>query len=229
VDQEYMMQEDTVPSRSTLNLLGLRLDVRALVILVSSTLLLTLDYYHVFLPQEILGTFLRAKPVERVGYYLIIPLVIIVLLFRERPGAYGFQIGNWREGLKWTAVIIGVGLPVLYLSARTPAMVEYYKRLGGSVPQVVVNAVLDLFGWEFFFRGFILFGLLRVAGPIAVVFQAVPFALAHLGKPELETMSTIFGGTLFGWVAWRSNSFLYPFLIHFGVYVIVVLVATAGP
>ena len=222
------MDADSAPSRSTLNLLGLHLDVRALVILVASTLLLTLDHYHVFLPQEVLGTFLRAKPVERVGTYLIIPLLIIILLFRDRPAAYGFQIGNWREGLKWTAVILGVGLPVLYLSARTPAMIEYYEQLGGSVPQVILNAALDLVGWEFFFRGFLLFGLLRVAGPIAVVFQAVPFALAHLGKPELETMSTIFGGTLFGWVAWRSDSFLYPFLIHCGVYITVVLVATAG-
>jgi membrane protease YdiL (CAAX protease family) len=223
------MQEDLGSSRSTFNLFGLHLDIRATVILIAGTLLLTVDHYHTFLSQGLLGTFLRVKPVERVGYYLIIPLLIIVLLFRDRPADYGFRVGNWREGLKWTALILGVGFPLLYFSARTPPMVEYYERLGGSTLQVVLNSALDLVGWEFFFRGFILFGLLRIAGPTAVIIQAVPFALAHLGKPELETMSTIFGGTLFGWVAWRSGSFFYPFLIHCGVYITVVLVATAGP
>ncbi len=55
--------------------------------------------------------------------------------------------------------------------------------------------------------------------------QAVPFALAHLTKPPLETLSTIFGGIAFGWVAWRTRSFIYPFLIHWFVTTVVILVA----
>jgi len=74
--------------------------------------------------------------------------------------------------------------------------------------------VLDLFGWEFLFRGFLLFGLARRFGDEAVLLQAVPFAIAHIGKPELETLSTIFGGAAFGYLAWRTDSFFYPFLIH---------------
>jgi membrane protease YdiL (CAAX protease family) len=53
----------------------------------------------------------------------------------------------------------------------------------------------------------------------------VPFALAHLGKPEVETLSTIFGGFLFGLVAWRSKSFLYAFLIHWFVATFTIYVA----
>jgi membrane protease YdiL (CAAX protease family) len=53
----------------------------------------------------------------------------------------------------------------------------------------------------------------------------VPFALMHLTKPEIETLSTIFGGFIFGWIAYRTKSFLYPFLIHWAMLTFVVLVA----
>ncbi|HLB63861.1 MAG TPA: CPBP family intramembrane glutamic endopeptidase, partial [Anaerolineales bacterium] len=119
------------------------------------------------------------------------------------------------------------GAPFLILVARTPAMTEYYERFPADVQRLIPTAALDLIGWEFFFRGFLLFGLMRLMGPTAVVAQAVPFALAHLGKPEAETLSTIFGGTLFGWLAWRSRSFLYPFLLHWFVYSLVVVAAQA--
>ena len=64
------------------------------------------------------------------------------------------------------------------------------------------NTFLDLFGWEFFFRGFILFAYARKFGPHAIWLQAVPFALAHIGKPEVETLSTIFGGFAL-WAGWH--------------------------
>jgi len=60
----------------------------------------------------------------------------------------------------------------------------------------------------------LLFGYARLFGSHALWLQAVPFALAHLSKPPVETYSTIFGGFLFGLVAWRTRSFVYPFLIH---------------
>jgi CAAX protease family protein len=42
----------------------------------------------------------------------------------------------------------------------------------------------------------------------------IPFALLHLGKPELETISTLFTGILFGYVAYRGKSFWPAFIIH---------------
>src|SRR3972149_3352041 len=83
------------------------------------------------------------------------------------------------------------------------------SRWTTDLGRLIPPAALDLIGWEFFFRGFLLFGLMRLMGPTAVVAQAVPFALAHLGKPEAETLSPIFGGTLFAWVAWRRFSFCH--------------------
>ncbi len=221
---------ETTPTgeRSTLNLFGLQLDLRLSVIVIASTLLLMLDYYHRFLPAQTAAEVVRAKAVERIVFYLVIPLLIIVLVFRDRPSEYGFALGNWRQGLKWTVLVIVPAIPVLYLAGRTPAMTEYYARIERGPIEVLLTAGLDLVGWEFLFRGFILFGLLQAIGPSAIVLQAVPFALAHLGKPELETMSTIFGGILFGWVAWRGRSFVYPFLLHWFINTFVILVALSN-
>lgn len=113
--------------------------------------------------------------------------------------------------------------PVIwYLGKNDPSMADYYKALANGLPW---TTFLDLIGWEFFFRGWILFGYARKFGAEALWLQAVPFALAHIGKPEVETLSTIFGGFAFGWVAWRTRSFLYPFLIHWFISTFIILVA----
>jgi membrane protease YdiL (CAAX protease family) len=86
---------------------------------------------------------------------------------------------------------------------------------------------VDLFGWEFIWRGFLLFGMAAVLGPgPAIWLQAVPFAFMHLGKPEVETISTIFGGAAFGFIAWQSGSFLYPWIIHWFIASFTMLVAS---
>jgi membrane protease YdiL (CAAX protease family) len=207
------------------NLGGLVLDTRATIVVVSSTLLAILGYYRQNLPG-IPGTPINSGVLAAVLYYLLIPIFIVAVVFGEPVSNYGFRIGDWRQGLKWAAIVIVIAAPILYGAAHTAGMIRFYAagpRQGAL--SIIARSAVELFGWEFLFRGFLLFGLLRVIGPIAVVIQAVPFALAHLGKPEIETLSTIFGGTLFGWVSWRSRSFLYAFLIHWFILSFVTLVA----
>jgi membrane protease YdiL (CAAX protease family) len=106
-------------------------------------------------------------------------------------------------------------------------MQQYYAPLGAGLP-LPLYTFLELFGWEFLFRGWILFGYARQFSGNALWLQAVPFAIAHFGKPEIETLSTIFGGFAFGWIAWRCRSFLYPFLIHWYILTLTMYVAGAG-
>ena len=185
----------------------LEIDREIAALSIVSTLLIMVDYYARLTPiQEI----------DRVALYLIVPLAIIKFAFRKSPREYGFQWGDWRAGLSLTAIVIAIAAPILWLIARnSPAMVDYYAHQWN--PAAPLYTFLDLVGWEFFFRGFLLFGYARVFGANALWIHAVPFALAHLSKPAVETYSTIFGGFLFGLVAWRTKSFVYPFLIHWFV------------
>ncbi len=192
------------PAMRKLFTFDLKFDREVVAITILSTLLLMVDYYQRLTPL---------KAIDRVALYLLIPLGVILLAFRKSPRQYGFTWGDWRAGFALTAIIIAIAAPILWFVARSdPAMVRYYsKEWSAAAP---LFTFLDLIGWEFFFRGFLLFGYARVFGANALWLQAVPFALAHIGKPAVETYSTIFGGFLFGLVAWRSKSFAYPFLIH---------------
>ena len=199
---------------------GVEFDLKLTLIIILSVVLPMIDYYQ----HRITG----AKAYDRLILYFVIPMVIIILLFRDNPADYGFKIGNWRTGLMWT-VIGCVGMAViLWFLAKTPAMQRYYdaKAPENTLYLIYITAV-DLFGWEFMWRGFLLFGLAAVVGPgPAIWLQAVPFAFMHLGKPEVETLSTIFGGAALGFVAWQSGSFLYPFLIHWLIASFTMLVAS---
>ncbi len=194
---------------------ALQLDWKIAFLTIASTLLLTVGHYR---------TLSGSKPLDGLILFLLIPLACLVLVFREHPREYGFQLGDWRAGLLLTAVSLGIMLPLLwFLVARNQSMRDYYLPLNGT--GLPVYTFFDLLGWEFLFRGWLLFGYGRKFGAEALWLQAVPFALAHFGKPEIETLSTIFGGFAFGWIAWRTRSFLYPFLIHWGIFTFVVLAA----
>ena len=172
---------------------------------VAVTLLLTVDAYH---------TFFGSKLLTRTILYLLIPLLIVLFLFRESPARYGLHPGDWRAGLVLTAIgWAGAAVVVLTVRKAAPFRTYYGQVAVGRLPFWLADGI-ELFGWEFFFRGFLLFSLYRACGPLAILLQAVPFALAHIGKPEAEALSCIFGGALFGYVAWRTHSSLYPFLIH---------------
>jgi membrane protease YdiL (CAAX protease family) len=207
----------------------LRLDWKIAVLTVVSTILLMLDAYHPrLLPWfSILPWWadsgLSTKYLDRTVLYFLVPMLIVLLLFRQKPSEYGFSFGDWKAGLVITILGVALIAPILWLVGRgDPAMQDYYKPFTGSLPW---NTLLDLFGWEFLFRGWLLFGYARKFGPEAIWLQAVPFALAHIGKPEVETLSTIFGGFVFGWIAWRTRSFLYPLLIHWFVSSFTIVVA----
>ena len=195
----------------------LTLDWKIATLTILSTTLLILDKYH---------TFTSSKLLDRNILYLLIPIFVIIFIFHENPKEYGFQLGDWRAGLTLTFLSIVLMTPILYFLLRTDgSMQTYYGNLASGLPW---NTFFDLLGWEFLFRGFLLFGYARKFGAEALWLQAVPFALAHVGKPELETLSTIFGGFAFGWIAWRSKSFLYPFLVHWYIGSLTILLASGA-
>jgi membrane protease YdiL (CAAX protease family) len=191
-----------------MTILGIKFDPKVTLVIILGTLLPLVDLYN--------HTFFTVKAYDRFVLYFIIPAIVIRLLFREPLREYGFQWGRWKEGLAWTlAASVGMAL-VLLVVTKQPEMVGYYKyKSANGFWRAVWESGVDLFAWEFIWRGFSLFALARVTGPGAAIWlQAVPFTFAHLGKPEIETLSCIFGGAGFGLVAWRSKSFVYPFLIH---------------
>jgi len=102
---------------------------------------------------------------------------------------------------------------ILYLGTQ-PDFIGYYAKPDHDLRVLLVTFAGDVISAEFLFRGFLMFTLIRLAGPSGVLLATFPFVFSHLGKPEIETLSTFFGGLAFGWLAWRTRSVLYGGLLH---------------
>ena len=189
-------------------------DFKTVSILVATPLLLITRYYHV----------LRDSTTTMLLFYFLIPIAIILLVFRENPKRFGFSLGNWRLGLLYFLVSAAFMSIVLFFMAKLPSFrIDYaWASLEGYGTKALLTWVLSkgamVFAWEFFFRGFMLFGLEERFGYYAILIQAIPFSLTHLEAPEIETIGTIFGGSAFGYMALKSRSFLPAFLIHWFIH-----------
>lgn len=190
-------------------------DLNLIAVVGISTLVLVLRRYY---PLDI--DFPRAT---QLIYYLLVPLAAGYLLFRDKPWDYGIRIGLWKSAIILTIVSLGAMALILYGTGKIPEFRSYYQMRNIDWPELLVSHALYMFSWEFLFRGYMLFGLEKSIGKSAIFVQTIPFVLLHLGKPFLETLACIPGGFLLGYMAYRTRSFLPCFIIHFGIYVMMVL------
>jgi membrane protease YdiL (CAAX protease family) len=186
-------------------------DLNLLAVVSISTLVLVLERYY---PLNI--NFPRATELI---YYVLVPLAAGWLLFRDKPWDYGIRIGRWKPALILTTVCLAAMALILYGVSETPEFRSYYHMDAIDWSERLLDGALYYFAWEFLFRGYMLFGLEKSIGKNAIFVQAIPFVLLHFGKPFLETLACIPGGFIFGYVAYRTRSFLPCFIIHFSIYV----------
>jgi len=209
---------------------GLALPRRATAALLVATALVLLDMTRALVTSELLGlpagSEVLARAVQRFGLFLVAPLAVVVLAFRDDPRRYGLTLGEWRWGLGLLAAGIVVMTPIILGLATLPEFRAYYGRPVGPLPEVVGSYALELLSAEFALRGFLLFTLLRRIGPLAVVVVQVPFIFAHVGKPEIELWSTFLGGTVFAWLNWRTGSIVWSALGH--LWILVLMLFAAG-
>ena len=118
--------------------------------------------------------------------------------------------------------------PIVLAFAAIPDVRAFYAPSGGPLGQLVLTNVLDLTATEFAYRGFLLFALVRLIGPLGLVVAAMPFTFAHLGKPELELFSTLAGGMVYGWLAWRTGSIVWGSIGHVYILTLVTVAAAGG-
>lgn len=220
---------DTADLR-TVAVVGLHLPVRATVAIAVVTTALLLDYSRTFLPADIvlLGRapeVMRAVAIERVVVFGLVPLLVVLLAFRDRPARYGVTLGEWRWGLGLVVLGCAVMTPIVLWFASLPEVRAYYGPSAAPLPELLAVNGLELTAAEFAFRGFLMMTLLRVMGPLGVVVAALPFVFGHLGKPELELFSTLGGGLIYGWLAWRTRSIVWGALGHTYILTLVTVAA----
>jgi len=214
----------------TVTLVGLRLPVRASVAIAVVTFALLFDYSRTFIPG---GANAGRGPdamlmtsIERVVLFGLVPLLVVLFGFRDRPSRYGLTIGDWRWGAALVVVGCAVMTPIVLWFATTPDARAFYGPAGAEPWRVLLTNALDLTATEFALRGFLMLTLVRLIGPFGVLVATMPFVFSHLGKPELELFSTLGGGLVYGWLAWRTRSILWGSIGH--TYILTLLTLAAS-
>jgi len=160
--------------------------------------------------------------------FFFFPRLIISRVLGENPGSYGWQAGD-RKAF-WISLSWGIPL-VLFLGwlasgqaafkDQYPLFIAQYPDFslaGQNITVFVLYEFIYIFyyiGWEFFFRGFVLFGLKERLGiPGALLIQALISTLLHLSKPAPELLTALPGGIIFGLVALRCRSVKAAIIAH---------------
>ncbi|MCS7263845.1 MAG: CPBP family intramembrane metalloprotease [Armatimonadetes bacterium] len=161
--------------------------------------------------------------------------------------ALGFSIkdlGLTTGDFKFGAMSVLVGLAVMlflgFWASLQPDFQAYYITIALQHKSSPISFWLSLLaymtGWEFLFRGFLLFGLAGKPKKVELVprtlkvwsaigFSTFLFGLSHWGKPLLELLGSFIAGVVLCLIAWRTRSCLAPILLHtfvFGMFTVTV-------
>ena len=150
----------------------------------------------------------------------VVPVLVLRLGFRQSIRAMGLGRGDWRLAGMVALLylpLVAIGTWILSDGADFWAEYPHYRAAIGSWRLLALYHALFLLywiGWEYLWRGFVLFGTARTFGPYAILIQAVPFALLHLQKPTPEFLLSIVGGIALGALVWRCRAFWIAVPIH---------------
>ncbi len=219
------------------------LDRRSVIIYVSGTVLLIVFNYWA-LPSWFAGTTFPDRIIgwlgegsaeyrELLGFQywgvasivlrVLIPLALILFVLRERPRDFGYRLrGQWPQ-LRPYLIAMGVMVPVLFLASGLSTFQAKYPLYDSAVLGgwhfwgYHLFYGLQFLGLEAFFRGYLLFGLYPRLGNHAIAVMMIPYVMVHFGKPAPETFSAIVAGFVLGYLALKSKSFLWGWMLHWGV------------
>lgn len=150
----------------------------------------------------------------------VLPALSLLLIFRRRPAEIGLGLGDWRPALAVAALYLPLVIAGTWVLSDSPAFqaaYPHYQPAARSWTFFAVYELLFLFywiGWEYLWRGFLLFGTAPALGLYAIFVQMVPFAILHLDKPLAEALLSIAGGLALGALVWRCRSFWIAVPIH---------------
>jgi membrane protease YdiL (CAAX protease family) len=182
----------------------LKQNSREIIVILSATLFISLDRYHV-IGNEWVSSFI---------YYAVCPILVILIVLRKNPLDFGLRRGDVRIWWKYVLIICLIAALVLFIASFIPSLQNYYLKENFSFLTYFLTSCVSLSSQEFLYRGFLIFGLKDKLKEGSILLQMIPFTLMHLGKPEIETISCVFTGILFGYVAYRGKSFWPAFFIH---------------
>lgn len=180
------------------------------IILFSSLVLFVLEFF-VFSKLGLIGNTV---------FWVAIPFLILYLL-KIKPKEIGVAL-PMRKDIVLIVLLFFLGSLIAFYSVTIQEMMNYYSLFSLEITVIVIWVILVLCT-EFFFRGFMLFGLEKKFGRYSALIQAFPYMLIHLYKPWPELYFSFFAGIALGLINLRSRSVIPSIIIHLSGLEIVIL------
>jgi uncharacterized protein len=152
--------------------------------------------------------------------YSLLPLCVIIYIFRKDLKDFGIQLENGRKLFIIVAVILAAALPFIFLASTTEPFMRRYPFYRDEVYTIGSLLLweaaygLQFVALEFFFRGFMLFGLARFIGSYAIYVMALPYTMLHFTKPFPEAVMAFFAGIVLGTLALHTRSIYGGMVLH---------------
>ena len=179
-------------------------------------------YEHIDWLKSILGTIGR-------GVFLFAGIWIYwYFTDKKTQPFYGFTLKNFETKPYFIMLLIMV--PLIAAASTQPDFLKSYPQVQ-KITSLDFNIAshlkhfalyefiygLDFFSIEFFFRGFMILAFVGIVGPRAIIPMAYIYFVIHWNKPMGELISSFFGGTLLGIVAYYSRSIVGGIIVHVGI------------
>lgn len=147
--------------------------------------------------------------------------IFILIAGLDKSGKeYGLAIPN-QAFSNWILILVPIILLITFLFSRNKGNFEIYPPVRikvWTIRQILLNAItwaMYLFGYEFIFRGFLLFESLKYLNTeVSIIFNIVIYGLVHLPKGPKETIGSILFGIILCYSTLHTGSVLTPFLLH---------------
>jgi len=158
-----------------------------------------------------------------VGFLLlgIVSVLIILLLPRAGIEEYGLNFKFFSAPPWWFSLLIPVILILSYLTAKKPANLEQYPQIRaklwtrGMIALSSISWIIFLIGYEFLFRGLVLYASLELLEPVpAIALNCALYAFAHFYKGPAETFGTIPAGILLCYLSLITGNIWCAVLLH---------------
>lgn len=151
----------------------------------------------------------------------IIPAIVMVLVMGKSFGDYGLKFQNGLTSLYWILGIACIVVPMNFFNSKKEKNLAFYPNVREKVwskKLVAINAFswcAYLFGYEFMFRGLLLFSTAALIGDWpAIVLNAAFYALVHVPKNLAETVGAVPLGILLCLITLTTGTIWVAFFVH---------------
>jgi hypothetical protein len=160
-----------------------------------------------------------------ISCYVIPATLAIRFVLHERVLDYGLRVRGIMPHLKSYAALYAIAAPLIIAASFTASFQDRYPffhpAAGHSLwPYLYLFWVLywlQFCALEFFFRGFMLYGLAPRLGWAAIFAMVLPYNMLHYGKPMAEALAAIVGGIVLGTLALKTKSIWLGASLHISI------------